>query len=88
MPRMPVNHSVHTRSAMSTIVLTPEFIMTFLLFMGAVAGVGLLVWVEKRPRDTLQPRLLPTTPLILSIGFVGLLALVHLVNLAGVHTGR
>ncbi|MBL8791389.1 MAG: hypothetical protein JNM45_12920 [Rhizobiales bacterium] len=62
--------------------------MTFALFAASVAGLGSLAWLEKRPRDKLQPRLLPTTPLMLVAGFVALLALVHLVNLAGVHTGR
>jgi len=69
-------------------LLTLEFFITFLVFAAALVGVGTLAWLEKRPRDSLSPRLLPTTPLMLVAGFVGLLALVHLVNLAGVVTGR
>lgn len=69
-------------------VLTSEFIVTFSIFALCAAGVGGLAWLEKRPRQGLQPRLLPTTPLLLVVGFVGLLALVHMVNLAGIHTGR
>lgn len=69
-------------------LLNPEFIITFLVFAASLCGVGALVWLEKRPRDSLTPRLLPTTPMMMAVGFVGLLALVHLVNLAGVHTGR
>lgn len=68
--------------------LTPEFLTTFAVFTACLAGVGTLAWLEKRPRVSLQPRMLPTTPLMLAAGFVGLLALVHLLNLAGVHTGR
>ena len=69
-------------------LLNPEFIITFLVFFGSIVGVGLLAWLEKRPRDSLAPKLLPTTPLMLVMGFVGILALVHMLNLAGVHTGR
>lgn len=69
-------------------LLTLEFALTFLVFTGCLVGVGLLAWLEKRPRDSLSPRLLPTTPMMMAAGFVGLMALVHLVNLAGVHTGR
>jgi hypothetical protein len=73
---------------MPAYTLTPEFITTFVIFLACLAGVGALAWLEKRPRVNLQPRLLPTTPLMLAAGFVGLLALVHMLNLAGVHTGR
>ena len=73
---------------MPSLILTPEFIITFLIFAACLGGIGALAWLEKRPRDSLTPRLLPTTPLMLAVGFVGLLALVHLVNLAGVVTGR
>jgi hypothetical protein len=44
--------------------------------------------MERRPRETLEPRLIPTTPLIIVFAFIGLLALVHLANLYGIHTGR
>lgn len=67
---------------------TLEFVITFLVFTASLAGVGTLAWLEKRPRDSLSPRLLPTTPLMMAAGFVALMALVHLVNLAGVVTGR
>ncbi len=68
--------------------LTPEFLTTFVIFAACLSGVGGLAWLEKRPRVSLQPQLIPTTPLMLAAGFVGLLALVHLLNLAGVVTGR
>ncbi len=88
MARDPVNHSVFALAHMPSLPLTPEFIVTFIVFLACLTGVGSLAWLEKRPRDSLSPRLLPTTPLMLVVGFVGILALVHLVNLAGVHTGR
>jgi hypothetical protein len=59
---------------------------------GALAGgLGLaaaMAWLEHRPRKGLNPRLLPTTPFLLAGGLVAILALVHLVNLWGLHTGR
>ena len=47
-----------------------------------------LVRLERRPREKLEPRLIPTTPMIIIFAFVGLLALVHLANMYGIHTGR
>ena len=52
---------------------------------GLVAG---MVVLERRPRTSLNPRLIPTTPVMLLGALVAVLAIVHLVNLYGVHTGR
>ena len=65
-----------------------EFWLTLGAFLACAAIVGLMAWLELRPRYSLNPRLLPTTPILLVFGFVGLLALVHLLNLYGIHTGR
>ena len=54
----------------------------------SVAVISYLSWLERRPRKSLDPRLIPTTPVIILFGFVALLALVHLANLYGIHTGR
>ena len=63
-----------------------------LLTLGFLAlGLGLalaMALAERRPRDGLQPRLLPTTPFMFLGVLIAILALVHLVNLAGYHTGR
>ena len=69
-------------------MLTTQFILTVVIFTTALAIIARMVILERRPRDNLNPRLLPTTPIIIAGGFVALLALVHLINLAGVHTGR
>ncbi len=50
--------------------------------------VGGMAWLERRPRKTLEPGLLPTTPIMFLGAFVSLVAVIHLVNLYGVHTGR
>ena len=53
---------------------------------GGLAGT--MAWLERRPRNSLTPRLLPTTPFLFAGGLIAILALVHLANLWGVHTGR
>jgi uncharacterized iron-regulated membrane protein len=65
-----------------------ELWMTVAILLACLAAIGTLSWLERRPRTSLTPRLLPTTPLLLAAGFIGLLALVHLVNIFGIHTGR
>jgi hypothetical protein len=69
-------------------VSTPELVIT----AGAlIAGIGLvagMVLLERRPRTSLNPRMIPTTPVMLLGALITILAIVHLVNLYGVHTGR
>jgi hypothetical protein len=65
-----------------------ELWMTVAILLACIAAAAFLSWLERRPRTSLTPRLIPTTPLLLSAGFIGLLALVHLVNIFGIHTGR
>lgn len=65
-----------------------EFAITAAIMLTAFTVVGTMSWLERRPRDLLKPRLIPTTPILLVAGFIGLLALVHLVNLYGIVTGR
>ena len=65
-----------------------EFAVTAAIMLGSFAVVGYMSWLERRPRDLLKPRMIPTTPILLVSGFIGLLALVHLVNLYGIVTGR
>jgi hypothetical protein len=65
-----------------------EFSLTLAIFLAAAAVVAGMSYLERRPRTSLNPRLLPTTPVLLVAGLVGLLAFVHLLNLWGIHTGR
>ena len=65
-----------------------EFAITLAVFVACIAIVGYIAWLERRPRKSLTPRLIPTTPVLLIFGFIGLLALVHLANMYGIHTGR
>ena len=62
-----------------------------LTYGGLVLGmalVAIMVWIEKRPRKSLDPRLVPTTPLMFIGAFICLVAVVHIVNIFGIHTGR
>ena len=65
-----------------------EFLVTLGVFLVSAAIVGYLAWLERRPRKSLMPRMISATPVFLIFGFIGLLALVHLLNLYGIHTGR
>jgi hypothetical protein len=50
--------------------------------------VGVMAWLERRPRKSLNPRMVPTTPLMFLGAFICLVAVVHIVNTFGIHTGR
>jgi len=65
-----------------------EFILTLGIFLASAAAIGVIGWLERRPRTSLTPRLIPTTPILLVFAFIGLLALVHLANMYGIHTGN
>ena len=65
-----------------------ELWLTVAVLVVSIAVVGYLSWLERRPRTSLNPRMIPTTPVLMVFGFIALLALVHLVNLYGMHTGR
>ncbi len=65
-----------------------NFLITLAIAVAAMTVVGVVVWRERRPRQSLNPSLVPATPLLLFSGTVALLAIVHLVNLLGVQTGR
>jgi hypothetical protein len=65
-----------------------NFLITLAIALAAMTVVGVVVWRERQPRQSLNPSLVPATPLLLFSGIVALLAIVHLVNLLGVHTGR
>ncbi len=67
---------------------TTELWITLAVLLACLAAIGFLVRVERRPKTQLTPSLLPTTPVIVLTAFIGLLALVHLLNMFGIHTGR
>jgi hypothetical protein len=62
-----------------------------LTYGGLVLGlvlVAVMAWLERRPRKSLNPRMVPTTPLMFLGAFICLIAVIHIVNTFGIHTGR
>jgi hypothetical protein len=73
------------------LIMNQNIVEMSLTYGGLALGVALvavMVWIEKRPRKTLEPRLVPTTPLMFVGAFICLVAVVHIVNSLGIHTGR
>ena len=67
---------------------SPDTLATFAALALGLILAAAMVLIERRPRDLSKPRLLPTTPLLFVGVLIAMLAIVHLVNLAGYHTGR
>jgi hypothetical protein len=65
-----------------------QFFLTLIVLVAALSVIARMIVLERRPRSDLNTRLIPTTAVLLASGFVALLALIHLINLAGIHTGR
>jgi hypothetical protein len=66
----------------------PETLITLAALVLGLIVVAATILIERRPRDLMKPRIIPTTPVMFLGMLVAILALVHLVNLAGLHTGR
>jgi hypothetical protein len=69
---------------MPNIVFSQPFVITGLVFLGAVGSFVGLAIKDRRPRESLDPSLIPTIPLMLLTGLVAMVAFVILVNLPGV----
>jgi len=65
-----------------------EFWFTLSALVFGAALTALMAWLERRPRKDFSTRLFPTTPFLFIGVAIALLALVHLLNLEGIHTGR
>jgi uncharacterized iron-regulated membrane protein len=46
---------------------------------------GTMIWLERRPRETLDVRMIPTTPILLIGILITLFAIIHLLGLFGKH---
>jgi hypothetical protein len=62
-------------------MFTTEFFITLGILLIGSGLVGWMAWLEKHPRQSLEPRLLPTTLFIVIGGLAAILALFHLVDL-------
>ena len=65
-----------------------ETLITIAALLAGATLAGAMAWLERLPRKGLELRLIPTTPFLFLGIVIGLLALVHLLNLWGIHTGR
>jgi hypothetical protein len=73
---------------MPTEVAPIELWITIAVLLAGTALAGTMAWLERRPRHDFTPRMVPTTLLMFVGALVVLLALVHLINLWGIRTGR
>jgi hypothetical protein len=65
-----------------------DWTSTFII-LGLSAGLFVLSsWRAARPTEFGKVRMIPWTSLILVSGMIAIFMLVHLVNLAGIQTGR
>jgi hypothetical protein len=81
----PVNSNAKVLKMKQNII---EMSLTYGGLAVGAALVAVMAWLEKRPRKTLSPRLLPTTPLMFLGAFICLIAVIHIVNSYGIQTGR
>jgi hypothetical protein len=66
---------------MPNIVFSQAFIIIGLVFLGAVGSFAGLAIKDRRPRESFDPSLIPTIPLMLLAGLVAMVAFVILLNL-------
>jgi amino acid transporter len=72
----------------SELFTSGNFLITLAVALAAGAIFAGAAWLERRPRQDLKPGLVPPIPVMLVAGVVALLAIVHLINLLGIQTGR
>ena len=68
--------------------MSSEVLITLGVLVGSAGLAAFGQWRGGRPADPMRPRLIPWTPVVLIATFAAVLALVHLLNLAGLETGR
>jgi hypothetical protein len=72
---------------MQNIFSSQPFMVTTAVFLTAAGSFAGLALKDRRPRDSLNPSLVPTTPLMLVAGIIALLSLVVLLNLLKLQPG-
>jgi amino acid transporter len=65
-----------------------DFGVTVAALATAAACFAFASWRAAQPADPLRPRFLPWRTLVVVSGVVGVIMLVHFVNLLGIETGR
>jgi uncharacterized iron-regulated membrane protein len=59
--------------------------ITIALLTAGLAISGAMIWLERRPRKSLDVRTIPTTPFLMVGVVMALVAAVHLLSLLGKH---
>ena len=80
--------TVNLRNYTANTMWNTEFWLTLSVFGLGAAMASLMVWLERRPKQELAPRIFPTTLFLLIGGVLTVFAGIHLLNLIGLHTGR
>ena len=65
-----------------------ELLITLAALAIGASIIAAMAWLERQPRKSLEPRLIPTTWILFLGAAIALVALVHLINILGLHTGR
>lgn len=62
-----------------------DLLTTILALAAGLAISGVALWLERRPKTTLDVRLLPTTPFLLAGALITLTASIHLLTFLRAH---
>lgn len=60
------------------------WIVSILALAGGLGLAGAMAWLERRPRDDLMPSMIPTTPVMFAGLIIALVAIAHMLSLAGI----
>ena len=58
-----------------------DLFYTTLLLAGGLVIFGVALWIDRRPKKTLDVRLIPTTPFLIAGVVIIIVAAIHLLNL-------
>ena len=61
-----------------------ELVLTIFALVAGVALVTYASWMERRPRTSMSPPLIPSTPLMFAGAIIAILAVAHLLTLNGI----
>lgn len=70
---------------MPTDIDSTELIITIVALIAGLGLVAAMAMAERRPRTSLNPRMIPTTPVLFAGALVAILASIHLLGLLGLH---
>jgi hypothetical protein len=62
-------------------VISQPFMITAAILLAAIGSFAGLAIKDRRPRESLDPSMIPTIPLMLLAGLIAMVALVVLLNL-------